>query len=162
MKKHTPARSGRSGFTLIELMIALAIVALLAAVALPAYTEHVNRGKRAEGQAALMTALQLQERAYTVNGQYTNNAAFHTLYGLTAGPVHSGQDPANTNGWYVLTVVAPAGCANLQECVTIQAAPNQAGPNGRVYTDARCGTMTLDSRGERTESGDKDLAYCWR
>jgi type IV pilus assembly protein PilE len=158
MKKHIRMRSGGSGFTLIELMIALAIVALLTAVALPAYTEHIIKGKRAEGQAALMAAIQLQERAYTVNGRYTNNAGFPALYGLAAAPVRSGQDPAAQTGYYTLTVLDnPAGCADLAECVTIQAAPVAA-----LLTDPSCGTMTLNTRGERTESGNKDLAYCWR
>jgi type IV pilus assembly protein PilE len=157
MKKPTPMRNRWSGFTLIELMIAVAIVAILAAVALPAYQEHINKGKRAEGQAALMTAMQLQERAYTANGRYTDNANFHTLYGLTAAPVKSGQNPADATGKYTLTVVdGLAGCDNVAECVTLQAVPNAP------FVDANCGTMTLNSRGERTESGAKDVAYCWR
>lgn len=141
-----------SGFTLIELMIAVAVVALLTAVALPAYQEHINKGKRAEGQAALQRAIQLQERNYTVNGTYATNLS--PLYGI-AGTVHSGEDP--TAGKYTLSAIdTVAGCVNLNECVTVQAVP--VAP----WTDANCGTLTLDTRGVRTESGNKTLDYCWR
>ena len=145
-------RSG-SGFTLIELMIAVAIVALLTAVALPAYQEYLNKGRRAEGQAALQRAIQLQERNYTVNGTYTTNLL--PLYGLTTGAVLSGEDP--TTGRYTLTANnAVAACADPNLCITIQAVP--VAP----WTDASCGTLTLDSRGVRTSNGAKPLAYCWR
>jgi len=146
-------RSG-SGFTLIELMIAVAIVALLTAVALPAYQEHINKGKRAEGQSALQRAIQLQERNYTVNGTYITDLA--PLYGLGAGAtVRSGEDPAT--GRYTMTANSTgANCTDPFLCITVQAVP--VAP----WVDASCGTLTLNSRGERTESGDKELAYCWR
>ena len=141
-----------SGFTLIELMIAVAIVALLTAVALPAYQEHLNKGKRAEGQAALQRAIQLQERNYTVNATYTTNLS--PLYGI-AGAVLSGEDP--TTGRYTLTAIdTAANCTDLTVCVTVQAVP--VAP----WSDANCGTLTLNTRGVRTESGNQTLAYCWR
>jgi len=141
-----------SGFTLIELMIAMAIVALLTAIALPAYQEHLNKGRRAEGQAALQRAIQLQERNYTVNGTYTTNLA--PLFGI-AGTVLSGEDP--TTGRYTLTANNDvANCTDPTTCVTVQAAP--VAP----WADASCGTLTLNSRGVRTSTGDKPLAYCWR
>jgi type IV pilus assembly protein PilE len=140
------------GFTLIELMIAVAVVALLTAVALPAYQEHINKGKRAEGQAALQRAIQLQERNYTVNATYTTDLA--SLYGI-GGAVRSGEDAIS--GRYTLTAIDnAANCTDLTLCVTVQAVP--VAP----WSDANCGTLTLNTTGVKTESGDKDLAYCWR
>jgi len=58
------------GFTLIELMIVVAVVAILAAVALPSYQESVARGNRAEARAVLLRAAQWMERHYSENNRY--------------------------------------------------------------------------------------------
>ena len=58
------------GFTLIELMIVTAIIAILAAVAYPSYNNSVLKAKRAEGRAALMQLMQQQERYYSQNSRY--------------------------------------------------------------------------------------------
>lgn len=147
-----------SGFTLIELMIAVAIVALLTAVALPAFQEQIAKGRRAEGKAALLKLMQLQERNYTARGTYVETPGLPALYGLSGSPtLYSGDDPTNANGWYVLTADT-TGCtvANLNTCVRVVATP-RAG-----FNDANCGTLTLNSAGVQTESGTKDLAYCWK
>lgn len=62
------------GFSLIELMVVVAIVGILAAIAYPSYIEYVNRGKRAEAKAALMEGAQLLERYFAVQGTYLDAA----------------------------------------------------------------------------------------
>jgi len=71
----TPSRRVR-GFTLIELMITVAIAAILVAIALPNYTEYVRRGARSEARAGLLQAAQWMERAATAGGTYPLTAAF--------------------------------------------------------------------------------------
>ena len=151
-------KASRAGFTLIELLIAVAIVGILTAVALPSYLEHIAKGRRAEGQAALQKAVQLQERFYTANGTYATNAQLPSLFGLGGHPVYSGENPAENTGRYTLTVVADGAnnCTDLTICVAIQAAPNAP------FVDPKCGTLTLNSRGVRTESGTETLQYCWK
>ena len=148
----------RTGFTLIEIMVVVAIIALIVAIAYPSYLEHVARSKRAQAQAAIMKTLQLQERFYTVNGRYATNAQLPTLFGLAAGTtVYSGENPADVElAWYTMSVDNPAGCTDLTVCVNVPATP-KAG-----YTDDNCGTMTQNTVGARTESGTKDVAYCFR
>ena len=148
-------RSG--GFTLIEIMIAVAIVAILVAVGLPAYLEQINKSRRAEGKTALLQAIQLQERFYTASSTATYSPDLGPLHGLaSSATVYSGDNPASTTGWYILTADT-TDClpADLSACVRIVATP-KAG-----FTDENCGVLTLNSRGVRTEGGIKDNAYCW-
>lgn len=66
---HT-ARTTTQGFTLVELMIAVAVVSILATVALPSYREHVAASRRADAKSALLSAAQAMERYYTERGTY--------------------------------------------------------------------------------------------
>jgi type IV pilus assembly protein PilE len=146
------------GFTLIEVMIAVLVIALLSAVAFPAYHDQVRKSKRAEGKAALLKAAQLQERFYTANGTYTTDLA--TLFGTT-GTVRSGEDP--TRGNYDLTVAA-AATGGLQQGYILTATPNTDRATGGGFDDLDCNVLTLSSTGVRTYSGtttrsSKDL--CW-
>src|SRR5688572_32857393 len=103
------------GFTLMELMIAVVVVGVLTAIALPSYQEHVRRAKRAEGKTALLKAAQLQERIYITGdpgvpnslATYANNTRLPVLFGLAAGAtVYSGENPALNTGAYTITVDA--------------------------------------------------------
>lgn len=67
-----------NGFSLIELMIVVAIVAILASVALPPYREHVQKTRRADGQKELVTWANSLERYFSVNGTYLSGGACDT------------------------------------------------------------------------------------
>ena len=64
------SKSSNAGFTLIELMITVAIVGILASIAYPAYTSSILKGKRAEGRAAVTELMQQQERYMTQRNTY--------------------------------------------------------------------------------------------
>jgi type IV pilus assembly protein PilE len=154
-------RRSAAGFTLIELMITVLVVALLAAVGFPSYQDHVRKAKRAEGKSALMRAAQLEERWYTTNQTYTTDLG--PLFGLQSGAaVRSGEDdPARGN--YNLTIAA-AAVGGLQQGYTLIATPNTDRTSGGGFDDPDCNVLTLSSTGVRTYSGtttrsSKDL--CW-
>ncbi len=139
------------GFTLIELMIVVAIVAILAAVAYPQYTNQVRKGKRAEAKTKLLTAAQRQERFYTDNQTYAADLA--PLFGLTAGSTVYSGDNNDAGSAYTLTV-APLG--TIATGYTLTATPQGAG-------DPDCGPLTLTSTGTKgfTTSTGKTLRDCW-
>lgn len=147
---HTKA----SGFTLIELMITVAIVAILASIAYPSYQEYVRRGARAEARTAMLNVAQLEERFFTSNNTY---AAFDGPGGGTAPPTgwetmnYSGSDSASRK--YNISVAAPAG-GTIATGFVISAAPS----NG--FADTKCGTLTLDNLGVRGQSAGMP-ADCW-
>ena len=128
-----------SGFTLIELMITVAILAIIAAVAIPSYTSYVDRGKRAEARTALLDIAARQERYYSNERQYADQLSKLRMSGTSE------------NSYYTLSVTLPSGSNNQDFDAT-------ATPAG--WTDDKCGNLGIDETGAKTQSlGDR--ALCW-
>ncbi len=141
MKNVTPRKlEMQRGFTLIELMIVVVIVAILASVAIPSYRDSVMRGKRADGKTALSDVASKQEQYFMDNRSYTTDM---TLLGYAASPADSPE-----GDYKVSLVAATAGCP-ITNCYVLQAVP-QGGQAGDS-----CGTLTLNSL---TVKGP---ANCW-
>lgn len=127
------------GFTLIELMITVAIVAILAAIAFPSYTKYVQRGYRSEGIAQLNDAAARMERYYAQNNSYNVGSDLSKI-GLP--------NAASSTGKYSLTVNGNATSYTLSTA-----------PQGSQQSDT-CGTMTLNQAGARTP--DPSTTTCWK
>lgn len=134
-----------SGFTLVEILVALAIVAILAALALPSYRDSTLRAGRADGKAALMQVASDQERFYSANFTYSTNAV-----PLAATPAAT---LTSRDGNYVISVAACAG-GTIANCFVASAAPQGAQANDT------CGTLTINQLGVRTASGGS-VEDCW-
>lgn len=134
------------GFTLMELLIAVAIVGILASVAYPSYLDSVTKARRSDGQAKLLEVAQRLERFYTENNTYTTDLT--NLSYAAAGAVNSDE------GFYSVTVAAAAGGIAGGYILTATAQNAQA-------SDAKCGNLSLSSTGVKGESGSGSAADCW-
>jgi type IV pilus assembly protein PilE len=142
----TRARKAR-GFTLIELVTVMAIIAILSAIAIPQYFQFIARGHRSEARATLTHAAQWMERWRTERGSYQNP---QNLPNPPQLPVSLQSSPASGAAIYNITVATPTPAT-----YTLTATP--VGP---MLNDA-CGNFTLDSTGLRGRSGALDINICW-
>jgi type IV pilus assembly protein PilE len=144
------------GFTLIELMIVVAVIGILAAIAIPSYQDSILKGKRAEGRAALTELLLQQERYMTQSNSYCafSNSAGTTavVAGCTTVPfkTFSGDTLAQTS--YYLSASACTS-TTIKECVVVTATP--------VKSDPEAGDLQILSSGTKTCTGSKP-SVCWK
>lgn len=143
------------GFTLTELVVTVAIAAILLAVAVPTFGAYILKSRRAEGRTALVLAMQEEERFHSLRNTY---AAFSASIPDPGGqfPWWSGASAATSA--YELHATACAG-TDLRSCVEIRAVPGTPRVD-RQFRDPDCGTLVLRSNGER--GADGDLEGCWR
>lgn len=139
------------GFTLIEVMITVAIVGILAAIAYPSYQSYVLRTGRTDGHAKLTEIMQAQERRFATAQSYTTNLG---AGGLGYGVAQDAAVPSDEQR-YNITAQACAG-ATIAQCVILTA--TRAGAQA---SDNQCGNLTLDSRGIKGETGTLTTDDCW-
>lgn len=129
----------QTGFTLIELMIAVVVVAILAAVALPSYRDYVRRGYRAAAEAYLMDLAQREQQYFVDSRAYTASAS--TLgYGTT---------PTEVSPYYTVAITTSDG-PPPSFSITATAIGDQAKDN--------CGNLTITSAGAKSSSKGSN---CW-
>ena len=127
------------GFTLIELMVTVAIIGILAAIAYPSYTQYVQRANRSDAEAIMQENAQFMERYFTTNGKYA----------IVALPTT--QSPKSGTAKFAITLAAAA------TTYTITATPTGG------YADLLCGTLTMDQLGVTGKIGGSGaLSDCWK
>ena len=152
--------ANQKGFTLIEVMIVVAIIGILAAVAYPSYVDSIRKGKRAEARAALMNLLQQQERYFTQNNTYETFGlgAVGTLPFKDYSSAESGS--ASSSHRLGARVCSSIGgvVPTKRDCIEVFAEP-QTG----VFTDPIVTSLGIDSQSRRSCNGSyADTAKCWR
>jgi len=142
-------RRATKGFSLIELMIAVAIVGIIAAFAYPSYQDQIRKSRRAQAKTDLLELAQFMERNFTITGRHNLNASGAAVNTAALPFSQSPKDGTGTK-YYDLTLVAAT------TTFTLTAAPK----NGQQY-DTLCMSLTINQAGTKTESGTGSLQDCW-
>ncbi len=145
------------GFTLMEIMITVAIVAILTAIAYPSYVKSVQKGKRSDAKVELLRIAQMQEGFFAQNMSYAESL---TTLGLATDTINSEQNV------YTITVdsVLPAGCSSgsATPCTSFVL---KATPKGSQLNDTECPRFTLSSTGKKGTNGSQtaeQVRRCWK
>jgi type IV pilus assembly protein PilE len=142
-----PPRTISGGFTLIELMIAVAIVGILATIAMASYTSQIQKSRRTDARSAVMDLAGREEKLFSTVNAYSGTpsdlgyGAVGAVYPITVG-----------SGYYQVSVTV----ANppISFLVTATAIGSQVG-------DTKCVTLSVDNFGSQTSTGTETAATCW-
>jgi type IV pilus assembly protein PilE len=143
------------GFTLVELLTAMVIAAILLAVAIPSYRAQTQKSRRTEAKTALLDMASREERFNSTNSSYSSTPSDLGYPG--AWPLKVG------SGYYQITACVAANTACATDAGKGQAFLLKADPVGAQTGDAQCGSFTLDSTGLQNVSGTSSgtPSNCW-
>lgn len=131
------------GLTLVELMVVVAVMAIIATIAYPIYTNQVQKSRRADAKVALGAVALAQERFYTINGEYAA--------GLSSLQVSTEIQGGTSNQGYYNITITRSGADNEQ--FTVTATASGSGPQAG---DTACPTFSINHQGVRLPASG-----CW-
>ncbi len=131
-----------NGFTLLELMVAVVILSILAAIAYPSYMNQVRETRRIDGKSAVLEVSMAEERYYTKNKAYTSTWSDLSINST----LKSGK---SDKGYYKLTLTTSEDATTFTITATA---------TGAQKDDTACATISMNQRGEKTSTGG---GQCW-
>jgi len=145
------------GFSMVELLIALTIVAVLSTVAYASYSSSVTKAKYAEAKSALLKSMQQEEKFFTQNNRYIVFGKSSNDPDAESFQWYSGDVPNKSS--YELNA-APCKDDDIKHCVLISAVPGSSNVDSR-FQDQVCGSFTLNSNGVKGYTGRGSKEQCW-
>ena len=149
-------KAPQSGFTLIEILVAVAIIGILAAIAIPSYQQNILKSQRVDAMNALLNLAAQEERYYTTNNTYTNVVANLGYSPASTSLTNSFYIPHATNADYLVAVTAASGTS-----YTLSAVPqnNQVKDACYTYVLTQGGVQSNQKSSGTTITSPSD---CWR
>ncbi|MDP3138257.1 MAG: type IV pilin protein [Burkholderiaceae bacterium] len=141
------------GFTLIELMIVVAIMAILAAVAIPTYRDYIAKSRRAEARGQLLEVVQFMQRFYSQNDRFDQDRS-GTAAAVPSAMVRVPREAASGAETYGISFTATPTISTF----SVQAVPRTGGP---MASDG-CGSFSVDNVGRRSVTGVLSVTDCWK
>jgi type IV pilus assembly protein PilE len=147
------------GFTLIELVVAVTVMAILTIMAMSSYQTSVQHSRRTDAKTALNDLASREQRYFSVTNQYT---ASPLALGYSSTATTFGTAFTIGNGYYTLAVAAPTG-GSLTPAPGVPASfIATATAIGNQVKDAACATLSVDSFGNYTSTGTGTASPpCW-
>lgn len=148
-----PVRRKSAGFTLIEVMIVVVIVAVLLMIGLPSYENSMQKGRRSDAREALMSVANRQEQFMLDRSAYTKDLQ---LLGFECTGCSAGDPIVSGEGHYEIDTDDTTCVASDTTCYELVATPVAGDPQEK---DSGCTSFTLTNKGEKSSEGSSD--NCW-
>lgn len=150
--QHAATKS--KGFSLIEMMIVVVVIAILAAIAIPIYQKQVQESRRTAAKTALLDVASREEKFYSTNNYYT---LLLSNLGYSAAQITGNTLQAPGGGSDYYTVKFPAAASTQAQSYTAQAVPVA----GSQQASDLCGTYQITDLGVQTNFGGAQTTGCW-